>query len=248
MDHARSFAAGQPPLGHHRTHAGMPAGSADGLVLPAPRPTSLPWSTRIFIAGSIACTIALAAAVAGIPGRLAYDADGPGERVKPTSSNPLAVQAALDRNMKWIDEASSDEPDAYVGHIKSVNENELAIAATAEAIVAMEQAVRTISSGMGDVNATTEAMRASMEHMAQVSDSSAATMSQLDGDIGFLARSMQELASSTGEIVQRMSSVERQADAIAAKGTAAALATTRELNQSLPPEVPEPVYRDGGLQ
>lgn len=243
MDFGSSYAVGGPQLGHQAGASHATAG--DGVTLPAPPPQRMHWSTLLFVAGMAICAIGLLATIAGVPGRLGYDVDGAPDRNKPSSNDPLKLSQSLDGNMKWIAQSSSDADGAYVGYIKSINRSEAAIPAMVQALVAMDASVRAIDAGLADVGATTTAMREDLAAMAEVSGASAGTMGSLGDDIGFLSSSMLQLADSTQELTERMAAIEQQAGSIAANGTASALKNTKDLNASLPDEVPAPITSDG---
>lgn len=240
MEFASSYAVGGPQP-RQQGDASAPADA----VLPAPRPSRMHWSTLLLVAGMSICALALLATIAGVPAQLGYDPDGAPERNKPDSSDPLELTQSLDGNMKWLSANSSDAQGAYVGYIKSINRKEVAIPAMVQALVTMDASVRAIDAGLADVGATTSAMGNDMEEMAATSSASAATMSSLGGDIGFLSRSMIDLAASTRELTLRMAAIERKAGRIARNGTSAALTSTRDLNASLPDGVPIPTTTDG---
>lgn len=242
MDYASSYAAGGPPLGQPGDRPLDAA--ATGVVLPAPRPQRMHWSTLLFVAGMSICAIGLLATIAGLPAKIGYDVDGAPVRNKP-GTNPLHLTESLDGNMKWLARNSSDKEGGYVYYVKSVNRSEAAIPVMVQAIAAMDASLRKIDAGLGDLGATTVSMREQMEAMADVSESSAATMAGLGEDIGFLSGSMLELAASTEELTERMAAIEKQAAGIAANGTAAALKNTKDLNASLPDDVPAPMTTDG---
>lgn len=218
--------------------------SAVAMVLPAPKPTRMHWSTLLLVGGMAVCCLGLFATIAGVPGRMGYDADGAPNRNKPDSSDPMKVSASLDGNMKWIDEASSERKGGYVSYIQSINESEAVIAPMVAALGQMDASVKAIDAGLGDVGATTRAMRANMAAMAEVSAASAETMEALGSDIGFLSGSMLELAGSTQELTERMARIERAAGSIATGGTAVARGHAEDLNEALPDEVPAPQLTD----
>jgi len=217
---------------------------AAALVLPAPKPTRMHWSTLLLVAGMAVCSLGLLATIAGVPARMGYDADGAPNRNKPSSNDPMKVSASLDGNMKWIDEASSERAGGYVSYIQSINRSEGVIAPMVAALGQMDASVKAIDAGLGEVGATTRAMRANMAAMAEVSAASSDTMQALGEDIGFLSGSMLELAGSTQELTEKMARIERQARAIATGGTAVARGHAADLNAALPPEVPAPQLTD----
>ncbi|MCW2927933.1 MAG: hypothetical protein JWM86_1901 [Thermoleophilia bacterium] len=242
MDFASSYAVGGPQPGHG---SATPRGAAEPVVLPAPRPQKLHWSTLLFIGGLAICVVGLLATIAGVPGKLGYDVDGAPNRNKPDSMDPLKISQSLDGNMKWIAENSSDDPTSYVGYIKSINRSEAAIPAMVSALVTMNASVEAIDSGLGNVGATTTEMKEQIAALGAVSARSADTMESLNTDIGFLSGSMLGLAGSTQELTKRMAAIEAKAGSIAKGGTSAALANTKALNASLPGEVPIPTTDDG---
>lgn len=244
MDYASSYAAGAPPLGHRSGTPPRYAGDSD-VVLPAPKPQRMHWSTMLFVAGMAICLLGLLATIAGVPGKVAYDVDGAPDRNKPSSMDPMQLNASIDGNMKWLAHNSSDAKGGYVGYVKSINRSEAAIPIMVQAMAAMDSSLQAIDSGLAEVGATTVEMRSHMDKMASVSGASAATMASLGEDIGFLSGSMLELAGATEELTERMAAIEKQAAGIAASGTAAALDSTRELSTSLPDEVPVPITDDG---
>jgi hypothetical protein len=238
MNYASSYAmGGTPPMQPH--HA------AADVVLPAPPPRRMHWSTITFVAGMAICLFALLATVAGVPAQLGYDVDGAPNRNKPDSMDPMAISKSLDGNMKWIDESSSDREGSYVGYIKSINRSEAAIPAMVQALMAMNSSVVAIDEGLASVGATTAQMGKDMQAMSDISATSSEAMGKLGGDIGFLSSSMVELASSTQELTKRMAGIERKASGIADGGTSAALKASKDLNASLPASVPVPVTTDG---
>ncbi|MCW2921223.1 MAG: hypothetical protein JWL76_1097 [Thermoleophilia bacterium] len=243
MDYGSSFAIGGSPLGHHDTTRHSVHAPVD--VLPAPKPQRMHWSTMVFVAGMCICAIGLLMTVAGVPGDLAYDVDGAPNRNKPTSSDPMAINRSLDGNMKWIDQSSSSEQGGYVGYIKSINRSEVVIPPMVQALAAMDSSVRALDSGLAGMGEVTTKMGADMAAMADTSSASNDTMNALGGDIGFLSKSMLELAGSTEELTKRMAKIEKLAGGIAANGTSEALKNTKALNASLPDNVPVPTTSDG---
>lgn len=244
MEHGSSFAIGGSPLGHHDTAWHSVHAPADD-PRPAPKPSRIHWSTLVFVAGMCVCAIGLLVTIAGVPARLAYDIDGAPNRNKPSSNDPMTINRSLDGNMKWIDQASSDDKGGYVGFIKSINRSEAAIPAMVQALGAMDASVVSIDSGLAGMGRVTTKMGADMTAMAGVSATSGAMMDSLGGDIGFLSRSMLELAGSTQELTRRMAKIEKLAGGIAANGTSEALRNTKALNASLPENVPVPTTTDG---
>ncbi|MCW2925738.1 MAG: hypothetical protein JWM98_3142 [Thermoleophilia bacterium] len=245
MDYTSSYAVGAPRLGHGTDGQPQRAVDADVAVLPTPRPQRMHWSTMLLVAGMAICLVGLLATVAGVPAKMGYDSDGAANRNKPSSSDPSAITKSLDGNMKWIDQSSSDGKGGYVYYIKSINRSEAAIPGMVQALVAMNDAVRQIDGGIGEVGATTAAMATDMQAMAEVSGASADTMDDVSGDIGFLSKSMLALANSTGQLTARMAGIEKKAGAIASGGTGTALKSTTQLNASLPSSVPPPIMSDG---
>ena len=243
MDYGSSYAIGGSPLARH--DAARDTHPAHGDVLPPPRPQKLHWSTLVFVAGMVACALGLLVTVAGVPGRLAYDVDGAPNRNKPASNDPMAITRSIDGNMKWIEQQSSDAEGSYVGYINSINRSEVAIPAMVQALAAMDTSVRSIDAGLAGMGKVTSQMGADMQAMADISSESGATMTGLGEDIGFLSNSMLELAGATEQLTKRMAKIEAQAGGIAANGTSAALENTKELNASLPENVPVPTTTDG---
>ncbi len=241
MDFASSYAVGgSQPNG--------PAGAqpaAVGVVLPPPRPERMHWSTILFVAGVAVCAVALIATIAGVPGRLGYDVDGAPNRNKPTSNDPLKVQASIDGNMKWIDRNSADAPGMYLGSIKGVNRSAGAIGGMAQALMTMDAAVARIDAGLGAMGTATRDLGSEIDAMAATSGASASTMQALGSDIGFLSRQMVGLADATEQLTTKMSAIEAKAGGIAEGGTSEALKNTKDLNQSLPEGVPVPVTTEG---
>ncbi|MCB0877637.1 MAG: hypothetical protein KDC46_01465 [Thermoleophilia bacterium] len=243
MDYASSYAVGGPALGtttgvQHSPN--VPAG-----VQPPPRPQRMHWSTLVFMVGMAVCAVALLATIAGVPARIGYDVDGPPNRNKPNSMDPAKIQASIDGNMKWIDANSSDNPDAYLGFIKSINRNEAAIPAMAQAVISMNESVKALDDGLSGLSANTAAMGDDIDAMAATSTASAATMQSLGSDIGFLSSSMIGLADATRQLTQSMAGIQTKAEAIASGGTSQALKNAKKLNDSLPTGVPVPLTTDG---
>lgn len=238
MQYASTYSMGGPP------HDGASVPSYEPL--PAPKPSKLHWSTLLFGGGMVVCFLGLLVTLAGVPGSLGYDADAPGERNKPTSSDPLAVQRSMDANMRWIAENSNDEPGHYVGSIKSINNSEAAIPAMVQGLAAMAASVTTIDSELGEVYATSQAMGDDMTAMTEGSAQSADRMDALAADVDVLAVSMRELGKSAELLTQRMTQIQAKADGIAKNGTAKALESTRAMNESLPATVPAPEVEGGG--
>jgi hypothetical protein len=236
MDYASSYATGGAPVAY---------AMGPDVVLPAPPPQRMHWSTMLFVAGMVCCVLSLFATIAGVPAKLGYDVDGSPTRNKPDSMDPMQISKSLDGNMKWIDQASSDHKDGYVGYIKSINQKEVAIPAMVQALVAMNASVIAIDSGLADVGATTTQMGKDMQSMSDISTTSAKTMGGLSSDIGFLSGAMVELAGSTQELTRRMAGIEKKAGGIADGGTSAALKSAKDLNASLPATVPMPTTTDG---
>lgn len=218
----------------------------DGSVLPAPKPQRMHWSTLLLTGGMGLCFVALLATLAGVPASLGYDPDGPATRNKPNTSDPLKLTQSLDGNMKWIADSSGDGEGEYLGLIKSINRSEAAIPAMMAAMASMDASVKAIDAGLGGVYDTTIAMRDDMRAMAEVSGASAATMDSLGDDIGFLSASMLSLAGTTEELTSRMAGVERKASGIARNHMGTALDSARDLNATLPDDVPAPVLEGGG--
>ncbi len=245
MDYGSSFAIGGSPLEHHdgTRRSRVPAHAEDPR--PTPAPQKLHWSTLVFVGGMCVCAIALLATLAGVPGSMAYDVDGAPNRNEPNSNDPMAINRSLDGNMKWIDQSSSDAKGSYVGLIKSINQSEAAIPAMVQALAAMDTSVRAIDSGLAGLSSVTTGMGTDLASMADVSGASGSTMTDLGADIGFLSKSMLELAGSTEELTARMAKIEKKAGGIAANGTSAALTNTKALNDSLPDDVPVPTTTDG---
>lgn len=242
MDYASSYAMGASRLGD----AGEPPMARAGdQVLPPPRPDRMHWSTIVFGAGMVICALAVIATIAGVPGRMGYDVDGQPNRNKPDSMDPLKVSQSIDGNMKWINESSSDAEGAYVGYIKSINRNEAAIPLMVQALASMDASVRAIDEGLAGLGEATTKMGDDIDAMAATSAASGATMQSLGDDIGFLSKSMVELASATEELTERMAAIERKAGTIASSGTSEALKNTKDLNASLPEGVPVPLTTDG---
>jgi hypothetical protein len=244
MDYGSSYAVGGPQLGYH---AATPAHFAHGadVVLPAPPPQRMHWSTMLFIAGMAICAFGLLITIAGVPGSMGYDIDGAPDRNKYSGMDPLKIQQSLDGNMKWLADNSGSREGAYVGYVKSVNRSEAAIPLMVTAVATLNDSLMKIDGGLKEVGTTTISMREHMDRMRDVSNTSAATMSSLGSDIGFLSGSMLELAGATEELTERMAAIEKQAGNIAANGTASALKNTKELNAALPSEVPVPRTDDG---
>lgn len=242
MDYASSYAMGASPLGDR---GNAQAAHASVQVLPPPKPERMHWSTILFGAGTVICAIAVLATIAGVPASMGYDVDSPGKRVKPTSNDPLKISQAIDSNIKWLVEHSDDKPGNYVGLIESINRNEIAIGGMVQALMTMNASVTAIDQGLGELGGNTAAMGADVDAMAATSQASGDTMQALAGDIGFLSRSMVELANATEDLTTRMGSIEAKAGAIASGGTSAALENTKELNASLPEGVPVPLTDKG---
>jgi hypothetical protein len=239
MQYGSSFADGAMP---YSTPMGGAGGAA--VVLPAPPPTRMHWSTLLFAGGMLVCFVALLATIAGIPGSMGYDADAKGVRNDPDTSDPMALSKSLDANMKWIDEHSADVPGGYVGYIKSVNDSEAAIPVMVTAMGSMDTALKRIELGMGGVIKSSTAMNADLGAMTKASQQSAATMQVLAGDVGFIAASMGKLNAATKELTTSMGAIQREADGIANTGTSKALSTTKELNAALPEGVPTPTMEN----
>jgi hypothetical protein len=236
LDYAISYATGGQALAY---------ATGPDVVLPAPPPRRMHWSTITFVGGMAICVLALLATLAGVPARLGYDTDGAPNRNKPDSMDPMQISKSLDGNMKWIDQASSESKDGYVGYIKSINRKEAAIPAMVSALIAMNASVVATDTGLASVGATTAQMGTDMQAMSDISTKSADTMSSLGDDIGFLSTSMVELATSTQELTTRMAGIERKAAGIANGGTSEALKNAKALNASLPDSVPVPPTTDG---
>lgn len=243
MQYGSSYAVGAHggQQGHAMPGASMGAARPD-LVLPPPPPRRMHWSSLLFAGGIVVCLLGILVAVSGVPGRMGYDVSEEGRRNKPPDSmDPMAIQKSLDANMKWIDRNSSSEG-GYLGYIESINRHEAAIPVMVQALAAMDASVRTIDGGLGVVTETTEEMRANMEAMAASSQASADTMAAMGEDLGFLSKTMVGLAASTTQLTTKMAAIEKKAAGISAKGTSAALATTKQLSGALPDGVPDPVF------
>ncbi len=237
MDYASSYAMGAAP-------AGAPIAVADA-ALPAPKPHRMHWSTLVLGAGMVICAIAVIVTIAGVPARIGYDIDGAANRNKPDSMDPGKISASLDGNMKWIDEHSADTNGQYVGLIKSINRNEAAIPAMAQALVQMNASIEAIDRGLGQLGESTTAMGDDLGAMAKTSANSAATMQSLGSDIGFLSKTMVTLADATKQLTAKMGGIEQKAGGIADNGTSAALKSATELNAALPDSVPVPKTTTG---
>ncbi len=244
MDYGSSFAIGGSPLGHHHD-AARHSVHAPADVLPAPKPHRMHWSTLLFLGGMCVCAVGLLVTIAGVPGNLAYDVDGAPNRNKPTSSDPMAINRSLDGNMKWIDQSSGTGKGGYAYYIKSINQSEAVIPPMVQALAAMDASVKSIDTGLAGMGDVTTKMGEDMAAMADTSAASGATMTSLGTDIGFLSKSMLELAGSTEELTTRMAKIEKLAGGIAANGTSEALKNTKALNASLPENVPVPTTTDG---
>lgn len=241
MDHASSYAVGSTtPSPRGAVHARLEA-----APLPTPRPQRLHWSTLLFMAGMATCALALLATVAGVPGTMGYEVDGAPNRNEPDSMDPLALTRSIDGNMKWIARQSGDGPGGYVGYIQSVNRNEAAIPAMMTALIAMDGSVKAIDRGLSEMGASTTTLGDEIASMQATSAASGDTMRGLGGDIGFLSRSMVELAGATQQLTTRMAAIERKAAGIADGGTSEALRNTKALGASLPDGIPVPVTSDG---
>jgi hypothetical protein len=238
MNYASSYAVGGPAL---ETRDDEPLSQA----LPAPKPTRIHWSTIVFTTGMVICAIALLVTIAGVPGALGYDIDAPPDRNVPDTNDPLALSRSIDGNLRWVAHNTNDEPEHYVGRIKSINRNELAIGAMVTALVSMNASVTAIDNGLAGLGASTAQMGRDIEAMSATSSTSAATMQALGSDIGFLSKSMVDLAGATEQLTTRMASIEKKAGGIAANGTSAALGNAKDLNASLPQGVPVPTTTDG---
>lgn len=242
MDYASSFAVGRSALNlRDDTHAPHTRAAA----LPAPRPHRVHWSTIVFTAGMAICALALLLTIAGVPGALGYDVDAAPNRNKPTSADPLALTRSMEGNLSWVAQATNDEPGNYAGLITSINRHELAIGAMVGALTTMDASVKAIDAGLGSLSASTATMGTDIEGMSTTSTTTAATMTTLGGDIGFLSKSMVELADSTQQLTTRMSAIEQQAGAIASGGTSVARASAKDLNAALPQGVPAATTTDG---
>lgn len=208
--------------------------------LPAPKPAKSPLSTKIFTGGMAFLFVAMILSIAGVPGNLGYDNDAAGERSKPTSSNPLAVQNSMDSNLRWMSEQTNDEPGHYIGEIKSINQHELAIPAMAQGLQAMSASVVEIDSKLREVLASTNGVAEDMGSMVETSTASAAKMDSLGGDVANLGTAMAELGAATELLTERMGEIEGKAGSIAENGTSAALKSAAEMNAALPDNVPAP--------
>jgi hypothetical protein len=244
VDYASSYAVGGPP-----DPQGAQAAYVDALApdraLPPPKPQRMHWTSLVFVVGLAVCAISLVVTIAGVPARIGYDVDGPPNRNKPTTSEPLAVARSIDGNMKWIAVSTSDGPGNYVGSIKSVNRNVASVGAMATALMAMNASVQAIDTGLAGLSAATTTMSADIDAMSSTSTASGATMSALGPDLGYISSSMVELADATKELTTRMAQIERKAGDIARGGTSEALSNTKALNASLPDGVPVPTTTDG---
>jgi uncharacterized protein YoxC len=208
--------------------------------MPVPKPARTPVSTKVFTGGMIVLFGALILSLAGVPGSIGYHGDAAGKRNKPTSSNPLAVQNSMDSNLRWMAEHSNDEPGHYVGEIKSINQSETAIPAMVEGLTAMNASVLTIDSKLREVLATTNGVSKDMGGMLGTSQHSAATMASLGSDVDQLGAAMAQLGAATQVLTESMAGIQMSAEAIAAKGTSAALKSAADMNGALPDHVPSP--------
>lgn len=241
MDFASSYALGSTtPM-----QRGPALAPRDASPLPTPRPQRMHWSTLLFTTGMAICAVALLATVAGVPGKMGYDIDGAPNRNEPSSMDPLKLTQSIDGNMKWIAQQSGDGKGGYVGYIQSVNRSEAAIPAMMTALIAMDASVRAIDTGLAGMGAATTTMGDDIAAMGATSAASGETMRALGSDIGFLSRSMVELAGATEQLTARMAAIERKAAGIADGGTSEALRNTEALGASLPDGIPVPVTTDG---
>lgn len=230
MQYGSTYAAG----------AGAPYGAVapSWEPMPAPKPARTPMATKVFTGGMVILFGALLLSLAGVPGSIGYNGDAPGKRNKPTSSNPIAVQNSMDSNLRWMAEHSNDEPGHYVGEIKSINESETAIPAMVEGLTAMNASVLTIDTKLREVLASTNGVSTDMGAMLGDSKHSAATMAGLGGDVDQLGAAMAQLGAATQVLTESMAGIQKSAEAIAAKGTAAALKSAADMNGALPDKVP----------
>lgn len=241
MDFASSYAVGSSTP----TPRGPALAPQEAAPLPPPRPQRMHWSTILFTAGMAVCALALLATVAGVPGKLGYALDGAPNRNEPDSMDPLELTQSLDGNMKWIAQQSGDGTGGYVGFIRSINRKEAAIPAMVSALVAMDESVRAIDTGLAGMGKATTAMGDDVAAMRATSAASGETMRALGADIGFLSRSMVELAGATQQLTTRMAKIERKAAGIADGGTSEALRNSKALSESLPDGIPMPLTTDG---
>lgn len=198
------------------------------------------WSLFVVAFGCIVMFAGLVLAIAGVPGKLGYNINGPGARIKNTSYDPLKMSAAIDANIKLVAEGSGFEPDQLNGYFNGVSRSEDQIAPLAASALQMGGSVTKIDQGLKDVYATTSEMRANMQAMATTSAQAASTMQGLGSDVGSIADAMAQLARATQQLTTAMAGIEAKATTIATKRTSAAVKITHRMNTVLPSKVPTP--------
>ncbi len=237
--HAGLTATGQ--VGQQMAATVHPGSGHAPFAMPAqPQAPRRPWTTLVVAFGCICMFAGLVLSIAGVPGKLGYNMNGPGARIKNTSYDPLTMSRAIDANIKLVAEGSGFEPDQLNGYFLGVSKSEDQIPLLAQSALEMDSSVTKIDAGLADVYATTKTMRENMQGMAETSQTSATTMQGLAGDISGLADAMSELSAATEQLTAAMSSIERKAGNIASDGTSKALKITRRMNSSLPSSVPRP--------
>jgi hypothetical protein len=194
----------------------------------------------VFGIGCAAMAVSLVLVLAGVPAHLFYDMNGPGEKNRVSSHDPMKMTRSIDRNMKYIEHQMGHDKGQYNGHLDAVNTAEDAIPGMATAVDEMTASVDSIDQQLTGVANTTDQMARDMTAMAATSRHSAQTMGSLRTSVGTLSTSMGSLYTETLELTKRMGAIQLKAAAIARTRTSLALRNTRELNGVLPDGVPTP--------
>jgi len=152
----------------------------NGVLEPAPK---LQWSVAVVGAGCVAMFIGLVVAVSGMPGKLAYNENAAGERVKNTSNEPLTTMRSMDSNVKWVKQNTQDSPGQMNYYLTNINASEVQIGIMGAAVQAMTASVIAIDENLSGVARTTTTMSVNMKALAATSSHSSSTMSSLGGSI-----------------------------------------------------------------
>jgi hypothetical protein len=219
----------------------MAASSTQAAVARAQEPPrGMQWSLLLVGAGCVMMFVGIVLAATGVPGKLAYDINGEGARIKNSSSNPMQISAAIDANIKVIAEGSGFEKNQLNWYFNGVSRSEDQIPVLAQAAQDMSTSVTAIDEDLSDVYRSTVAMRVDMEEMAASSAASARTMERVNSDVGELGAAMSDLQKATSGLVASMARIEQRAGSIATNGTGTAVRITRRMNSVLPERVPTP--------
>jgi hypothetical protein len=181
---------------------------------------------------------ALVLSVAGVPGNLAYNAAGPGNQNHYTGNDPIGTLNSIDGNVKYVNAKASTDPGGMNFYFNGIDKSEQYIPATAQSVADLTGSVMALDAQLGNVKATTIAMKQHLGAMANTSDGATRTMTGLDRSITGLGGQMTQLQDSTLQLSAAMAKITAAAKQIADKRTGVALADTKSLGAALPAQVP----------